>query len=138
MSADGWCPTCWRWPPGPLSGPLPDKLRDHPWAPDVETVRGDVTDAASVAAAMRDVDVAYYLVHALAGGGDFEDTDRRAARTFAGQAHAAGVRRIVYLGGLTPYGVPEETLSPHLRSRAEWGGSSWTRRCPRPCCGPPS
>ncbi|WSM38082.1 SDR family oxidoreductase [Streptomyces cellulosae] len=99
----------------------PDKLRDHPWAPDVETVRGDVTDAASVAAAMRDVDVAYYLVHALAGGGDFEDTDRRAARTFAGQAHAAGVRRIVYLGGLTPYGVPEETLSPHLRSRAEVG-----------------
>ncbi|MGW6291664.1 SDR family oxidoreductase [Streptomyces sp. NPDC055058] len=99
----------------------PDKLRDHPWAADAETVRGDVTDAASVAAALRDVDVAYYLVHALGSGSGFEDTDRRAARIFAGQAHAAGVRRIVYLGGLTPMGVPEQSLSPHLRSRAEVG-----------------
>ncbi|MEU7470225.1 SDR family oxidoreductase [Streptomyces sp. NPDC044984] len=99
----------------------PGKLRDHPWAGDVETVRGDVTEAASVAGAMRGVDVAYYLVHALGTGSGFEDTDRRAARVFAEQAHAAGVRRIVYLGGLTPKGVPEGTLSPHLRSRAEVG-----------------
>ncbi|MBL3667197.1 SDR family oxidoreductase [Streptomyces sp. M2CJ-2] len=99
----------------------PDKLRDHPWAGDVETVRGDVTDADSVAAAMHGIDVAYYLVHALAGGSGFEETDRRAARVFAGQAHAAGVRRIVYLGGLTPPDVPEGSLSPHLRSRAEVG-----------------
>ncbi|KOV25087.1 SDR family oxidoreductase [Streptomyces caelestis] len=99
----------------------PGKLRDHPWAPDVETVRGDVTDAASLAGAMRGVDVAYYLVHALTTGSGFEDTDRRAARNFAEQAHAAGVRRIVYLGGLTPEGVPERSLSPHLRSRAEVG-----------------
>lgn len=99
----------------------PGKLRDHPWAQDVETVRGDVTDAASVAEAMRGVDVAYYLVHALGSGSGFEDTDRRAARIFAEQAHSAGVRRIVYLGGLTPAGVPERSLSPHLRSRAEVG-----------------
>ncbi|MFJ3334616.1 SDR family oxidoreductase [Streptomyces sp. NPDC086766] len=99
----------------------PGKLRDHPWAADAEVVRGDVTDADSVAEAMRDVDVAYYLVHALGSGRDFEDTDRRAARVFGEQAKAAGVRRIVYLGGLTPTGVPEEELSPHLRSRAEVG-----------------
>ncbi|MEV0096074.1 SDR family oxidoreductase [Streptomyces sp. NPDC050738] len=99
----------------------PGKLRDHPWAQDVETVRGDVTDAASVAGAMRGVDVAYYLVHALGTGSDFEKTDRRAARIFAEQASAAGVRRIVYLGGLTPKDVPEHSLSPHLRSRAEVG-----------------
>ncbi|MEU0133044.1 SDR family oxidoreductase [Streptomyces sp. NPDC006296] len=99
----------------------PEKLRDHPWARDAETVRGDVTDAASVAGAMRGIDVAYYLVHALGTGASFEDTDRRAARVFAEQAHAAGVRRIVYLGGLTPQGVPERELSPHLRSRAEVG-----------------
>lgn len=99
----------------------PDKLRDHPWAGDVETVRGDVTDADSVAAAMHGIDVAYYLVHALAGGPGFEETDRRAARVFAEQAHAGGVRRIVYLGGLTPPDVPEGSLSPHLRSRAEVG-----------------
>ncbi|WP_343999865.1 SDR family oxidoreductase [Streptomyces thermocarboxydovorans] len=99
----------------------PGKLRDHPWADQVGTVRGDVTDAEEVAAAMRGIDVAYYLVHALGSGSGFEDTDRRAARIFAEQAHAAGVRRIVYLGGLTPGGVPEAELSPHLRSRAEVG-----------------
>ncbi|MDI3408943.1 SDR family oxidoreductase [Streptomyces cavernicola] len=99
----------------------PGKLRDHPWAPRVEAVRGDVTDAESVAAALQGIDVAYYLVHALGTGPDFEETDRRAARVFAEGAHAAGVRRIVYLGGLTPRGVPEHNLSPHLRSRAEVG-----------------
>ncbi|MER7195081.1 SDR family oxidoreductase [Streptomyces flaveolus] len=99
----------------------PGKLRDHPWARDVEVARGDVLDADSVGRALEDVDVAYYLVHALGTGRDFEATDRRAARTFAEQARAAGVRRIVYLGGLTPPGVPEGELSPHLRSRAEVG-----------------
>ncbi|ARE79293.1 SDR family oxidoreductase [Streptomyces sp. NPDC059558] len=99
----------------------PEKLRDHPWAGQAEIVRGDVTDAASLASALRDVDVAYYLVHALGTGRDFERTDRQAAQNFAEQARAAGVRRIVYLGGLTPPGVPDHDLSPHLRSRAEVG-----------------
>ncbi|GGS93854.1 SDR family oxidoreductase [Streptomyces chromofuscus] len=99
----------------------PDKLRDHAWAGDVEVARGDVTDAASVAEAMRGIDVAYYLVHSLGTGRDFEASDRRAARVFAEQARAAGVRRIVYLGGLKPAGVPDHALSPHLRSRDEVG-----------------
>ncbi|AXE82603.1 DUF2867 domain-containing protein [Streptomyces atratus] len=99
----------------------PRKLRDHPWADRVEVVEGDVSDAASVRAAMRDMDVAYYLVHALGSGPGFEETDREAARVFGAQARAAGVGRIVYLGGLTPAGVPERELSPHLRSRTEVG-----------------
>lgn len=99
----------------------PAKLRDQPWVAQVDPVRGDVTDADSVREALRGIDVAYYLVHALGTGADFEETDRRAARIFAEQAHAAGVRRIVYLGGLTPRGVPVRSLSPHLRSRAEVG-----------------
>ncbi|MER5480121.1 SDR family oxidoreductase [Streptomyces sp. NPDC002734] len=99
----------------------PGKLRDHPWAGEAEVVRGDVTDQESTAEAMRGVDVAYYLVHALGTGSGFEETDRRAARIFGEQARAAGVRRIVYLGGLTPAGVPVEELSPHLRSRSEVG-----------------
>lgn len=99
----------------------PDKLRDHPWAGEVEVVRGDVTDPAGVGAAMEGADVAYYLVHALGTGSAFEDTDRRAARIFGEQARERGVRRIVYLGGLTPPDVPERDLSPHLRSRAEVG-----------------
>ncbi len=99
----------------------PAKLRDHPWAGRIDVAAGDVTDPAAVAEAMRGVDTAYYLVHTLGGGPDFEETDRRAARIFGEQARAAGVRRIVYLGGLTPPGVPEADLSPHLRSRAQVG-----------------
>jgi uncharacterized protein YbjT (DUF2867 family) len=99
----------------------PEKLRDHPWAGEVKTATGDVTRADSVADAMRGIDVAYYLVHALGSGRGFEETDREAARTFGQQARAAGVRRIVYLGGLTPAGVPDRELSPHLRSRTEVG-----------------
>ncbi|MDX3259594.1 SDR family oxidoreductase [Streptomyces sp. MI02-2A] len=99
----------------------PDRLRDQPWAGDVDVAAADVTRADSVAEAMRDIDVAYYLVHALGSGADFEETDRRAARIFGEQARDAGVRRIVYLGALTPVGVPERELSPHLRSRSEVG-----------------
>ncbi|WP_234350322.1 SDR family oxidoreductase [Streptomyces sp. WM4235] len=99
----------------------PEKLRDHPWAGRAEVVRGDVVDPRSVGDALHDIDVAYYLVHSLGTGSGFEDRDRAAARIFAEQAHAAGVRRIVYLGGLTPTGVPIRELSTHLRSRAEVG-----------------
>jgi uncharacterized protein YbjT (DUF2867 family) len=99
----------------------PEKLRDHEWAGQVDTVRGDVTDPASLAAALQDIDVAYYLVHALGAGAGFERTDREAARAFAEAAATAGVRRIVYLGGLVPVDVPPRELSRHLRSRAEVG-----------------
>jgi uncharacterized protein YbjT (DUF2867 family) len=99
----------------------PVKLRDHPWVGRTEVVKGDVTDEGSVRDALQGIDVAYYLVHALGTGADFERTDRRAARVFGEQARAAGVRRIVYLGGLTPREVPVHALSPHLRSRAEVG-----------------
>ncbi|CAM5229921.1 NAD(P)-binding domain-containing protein OS=Streptomyces antimycoticus OX=68175 GN=SSPO_053020 PE=4 SV=1 [Streptomyces antimycoticus] len=68
----------------------PEKLRDHPWAGRVETVRGDVTDEESIGAALEGVDVAYYLVHALGTGAGFEETDRRAARIFGVRARAAG------------------------------------------------
>ena len=64
------------------------------------------------------MDVAYYLIHSIDTGGDFEETDRRAATTFAGAARAAGVGRIVYLGGLADEG---DRLSAHLRSRSEVG-----------------
>ncbi|WP_039829861.1 SDR family NAD(P)-dependent oxidoreductase, partial [Streptomyces somaliensis] len=71
----------------------PGKLRDHPWADRVHVVRGDAGDEASVRDAMRGVDVAYYLVHALGTGAGFEDADRRAATVFARAARGAGVRR---------------------------------------------
>jgi uncharacterized protein YbjT (DUF2867 family) len=95
----------------------PESLRDRPWAGQVETVRADASDAASLAEALRDVDVAYYLIHALGTSG-FERTDRDNARLFGDAAREASVGRLVYLGGLAPEG---EDLSAHLRSRVEVG-----------------
>jgi uncharacterized protein YbjT (DUF2867 family) len=77
-------------------------------------VGGDVVSGQGVAEALAGIDVAYYLVHSMgAGGDDFAQRDREAARGFAQQAAAAGVGRVVYLGGL------EGDVSEHLRSRNE-------------------
>jgi uncharacterized protein YbjT (DUF2867 family) len=92
------------------------RLRDVPWAGRVEVVEGDLGRPETLPAAFEGVDVAYFLVHSLGQPG-FEGLDRRAAENFAAAARAAGVRRIVYLGGPeTPAG---DRPSPHLRSRAE-------------------
>ncbi|GAA2039675.1 SDR family oxidoreductase [Agromyces tropicus] len=96
----------------------PERLRDVPWADDVEVVEGDLTDAAAVDRATRDVDVVYYLVHSMGGRGDFEDIELTIARNVAGAARRNGVGRIVYLGGLHPTDGP---LSRHLRSRVRVG-----------------
>jgi len=96
------------------------RLRESPWSQDVDVVVGDLTDAATLVPAMDGVDVVYYLVHAMGAGGDFEATENASARNVAEAARAAGVTRIVYLGGLHP-DVPLSTLSTHLRSRAEVG-----------------
>ena len=96
----------------------PARLRDRPWRPDVEVARADVTDLDAVREALTGADVAYYLVHSLGTGPEFEANDRRAALTFGRAAREAGVGRIVYLGGMYPAG---ERLSPHLGSRKEVG-----------------
>ena len=68
---------------------------------------------------MQGVHTAYYLVHLMSGSKDFEKEDRQAATNFAEAAKKAGVRRIIYLGGLGDDADPK--LSPHLRSRHEVG-----------------
>lgn len=83
-----------------------------------EIVKGDVLDRASLDDAMKGVDTAYYFVHSMGAAKDFEEEDRIAATNFSQAAAAAGVRRIIYLGGL---GNPDQTLSKHLRSRQETG-----------------
>lgn len=98
----------------------PNKVRDQPWAGRVEVAATDVTAPSTLPAALSGIDVAYYLVHALPTGAGFEGTDRRAAESFGRAAAAAGVRRLIYLGGMVP-GVQESELSAHLRSRAEVG-----------------
>ncbi len=94
-------------------------LRDVPWAGDVEVVTADALDAATLGAALDGIDAAYYLIHAIGSGSRFADRDRHAAENFAGAAKAAGVRRLVYLGGLADENA--DHLSEHLASRAEVG-----------------
>lgn len=83
-----------------------------------EVVAGDVLKPESLIAAMSGVDVAFYLVHSMGTGKDFEDEDRVAARNFADAARRSGVQKIIYLGGL---GDEDQELSKHLRSRQEVG-----------------
>ena len=81
-------------------------------------VAGDVLDRDTLPPAFVGVDTAYYLVHSMGAHGNFEEQDLIAATNFAEAATAAGVRRIIYLGGL---GNPDHELSKHLRSRQETG-----------------
>jgi uncharacterized protein YbjT (DUF2867 family) len=96
----------------------PEKLGDVPWVGRAEVVGGDALEATTLRPAMAGIEVVYYLVHSIGSGARFDEADRRAAANVADAAAAAGVRRIVYLGGLVPEG---EVLSPHLASRAEVG-----------------
>jgi uncharacterized protein YbjT (DUF2867 family) len=77
-----------------------------------EIRRGDVTDAASIEGMGEGIDVAYFLVHAMAGGTGFEQREQDGAVNFARMARREGVERIVYLGGLG-----DESVSKHLQSR---------------------
>jgi uncharacterized protein YbjT (DUF2867 family) len=85
---------------------------------DVEVALGDALDGASLDRAFADLDVVYWLVHSMGSGGDFAELDRQAAANCASAAAQAGVRQIIYLGGL---GDDDPDLSHHLRSRHETG-----------------
>ncbi len=87
-------------------------VRDH-----LELLPCDLLDPATLPPVLAGIDAAYYLVHSMGRGADFRARDARAATTFAEAAATAGVRRIVYLGGVAPRGRPSE----HLASRLEVG-----------------
>jgi uncharacterized protein YbjT (DUF2867 family) len=97
----------------------PEFLADRV-GPKTEVVEGDVLREESLPPALKDVHTAYYMVHSMGSASreGFEVQDRLGAQNFARAALAAGVRRIVYLGGL---GDEDSDLSPHLRSRHEVG-----------------
>lgn len=96
------------------------RLQGRFWQNEVEIVIGDVFRQDSLVAAMQGVDIAYYLVHSLGGGSNFHQQDLTAASNFGAAAHAAGVNRIIYLGGLA---AASPDLSEHLRSRQQTGDS---------------
>lgn len=92
-------------------------VRDRQKAQRLETAgldlhEGDVTDSSSLSGAGRDIDVAYYLVHAMGGGGGFAEREQLGALNFARMAKEEGVERVIYLGGLGG-----ESTSKHLQSR---------------------
>jgi uncharacterized protein YbjT (DUF2867 family) len=95
----------------------PSRLEGHDW-PGVEIVPGDLEDPEEAARVLQDIDVAYYLVHSMAAGKAFRARDRLTALAFGHAAARAGVRRIIYLGGL---GDPDKVRSMHLVSRQEVG-----------------
>ncbi len=102
-------------------GRNPAKLAGRPWASQrlVEIVTGDVLDRAGLESALQGCQAAFYLVHSMnPQTADFAATDRQAAENMTAAAAAAGIGRIIYLGGL---GDDSPQLSHHLRSRHEVG-----------------
>ncbi len=92
------------------------KIEPRAWGEQVEVAEGSADDSTELGEALQDVDVAYYLIHSMDGGGDFVERDRSMAKHFAEVAASRSVGRIVYLSGLYP---PDEELSKHLGSRKE-------------------
>lgn len=92
----------------------------------IELVEADALVPESLTVALAGVDIAYYLVHSMAAGADFGRIELQAAENFAAAADQAGVRRIVYLGGL----IPDDAASEHLVSRRETGERLRSGRVP--------
>lgn len=83
----------------------------------VTVIQGDTFDKESLKEALKDVEVAYYLIHSLSNE-NYKDLDKISAQNFLDVANECGVKRIIYLGGL---GVKNENTSEHLLSRIETG-----------------
>lgn len=105
----------------------PARVAGRRWASAVEVARGDVLDPASLAPALRGCDAAYYLVHSMGAAARFHERDLAGAGHFAAAAEAAGLRRVVYLGGL---GDDRGPLSEHLASRHATGDRLRAGRVP--------
>ncbi|MFK7844883.1 MAG: SDR family oxidoreductase [Rhodothermales bacterium] len=97
----------------------PMRLKHRPWEQHVTLAKGNVFNEEELDAALQGIDIAYYMIHSLgAGEHEFAQQDRDAASNFARAASKAGVKRIIYLGGLRP---KTERISEHLKSRLETG-----------------
>jgi uncharacterized protein YbjT (DUF2867 family) len=83
----------------------------------IDLFEGNTLEKKSIMEALKGIDVAYYLIHSMGAGKDFEQLDRRSAQNFLASCVENGVIRIIYLGGLGK----KETASKHLRSRIETG-----------------
>lgn len=94
----------------------PERLKGKDWFSDVEIVKGDLCEPAAIREALRSMDAAYFLVHAMYSGSDFADLEKEYAENFA--TAAGNIDKVIYLGGLLPDNV---SSSEHLESRAKVG-----------------
>ncbi len=83
----------------------------------IEIIEGDTFNKESLKEALKDIDVAYYLIHSLSND-NYKDLDKISAQNFLDIANLCGVKKIIYLGGL---GVKDKNTSEHLLSRIETG-----------------
>jgi uncharacterized protein YbjT (DUF2867 family) len=97
----------------------PRSLEGRVWLPAVEVCGASTSDPESLAAAMRGVHTAFYLIHSMSRGRGYTEVERRSAREFAAAAERQQVEHIIYLGGLADPHDPH--LAPHMRSRIETG-----------------
>jgi uncharacterized protein YbjT (DUF2867 family) len=96
----------------------PRQLNGRSWFRYVEVVQGDVTIPPTLHASLEGVHAAYYLIHNMTYGHGYTALELDSARAFASAAEEAGVKHIIYLGGLAD---PEQHIAPHMRSRIETG-----------------
>ena len=94
------------------------RILGRAWSDNVEIIEGNALDNDALSLAFQGVEIAYYLIHSMNAKEDFAKRDRLMATKFAEQAYIAGVRRIIFLGGL---GDSDKKLSKHLKSRHETG-----------------
>jgi uncharacterized protein YbjT (DUF2867 family) len=103
-----------------------NKVQSHSWAKQVEIATGNASDFESTKAALTGVHTAYYLLHSINLGPNFDEIESAMARNFAQAAQSCGVKQIVYLGGINN----DEKTSKHLTSRANTGKELATTSVP--------
>jgi uncharacterized protein YbjT (DUF2867 family) len=96
----------------------PLRLKGRSWSNKMEIVQADVTSASAFTHALDGVHTAYYLIHQMAHGPGYIPLELDSAHAFAAAAGEAGIKHIIFLGGLAD---PEENIAPHMRSRIEVG-----------------
>jgi len=105
----------------------PYRLRPRSWFHQVDIVQGNVMDPASLTPALKDIHTAYYLIHNMSSGSGYAKLETLGAGNFARAAEQAGVRHIIYLGGLADH---QQSAATHLSSRIETGASLRQGRVP--------
>lgn len=105
----------------------PERLRERAWLTQVEVVFGDLNEPSSLTAALAGITAAFYLVHNMSSGRQYEKREIESACNFASMAETAGIEQIIYLGGLAH---PGEKIGAHLLSRLQTGESLRSGRVP--------